>query len=865
MLNVSEAVKQKYLSDEFNGDYKLVIGETTYTGRNVQQGSIEIVESLCSGDDFDLSAVEKGEIQFTLINFTENIKDIQGASLTATQTVAGEDVPLGVYTITNAQYSGEYLLDVTAHDNLTLLDRDITDWWNNTVTFPITHRNLLIGLCNYCGVQYDIPAAYTNSTLSIEKAFSSESVKGLDLLGWLQEVSASFYRCDRNGVLVARTIRTNNLVPRVGLYPHTGLYPGSERTDAGTGADQRYTVSHIVSDLEIADYMTKHIDKLQISSTNDDIGVIVGDGTNTYRIVANPLLYAIDTATLESVASNIYRVVRGINYRPFKAKLKGLPYLETGDVIQLTTLKGIKILEPILKRTMSGSGLAYDLFENIGKEKRVTVSAVNKTYKVLNMRSHELINTVDELRSTVTEAVAVVEGMADTVETHTTEIAQNANSINLSAKRSGIFNLLINSDFTDQSDRTRGWEWYDGVRSREYVYDDKFIGTSSDFNKNENGNCLKLTLNTVGSATYAYFYQDINVNGTLSEYLQMQFTCLFKKYDGTTTLSMWVRALDASKNSIASELKTFDIVDFCGCYRAQFSSLRTGVLGRTVATLRVGIYFGSISSENIVEINHILATFTTNTTFLPFYSWTNYASKDIISQINIEPTGITIQGEKIDIKGITTFSSSSSGTTVIDGGTVNVKNLNASNITSGSMSASKISGGTLTLGGSNNVNGQLTILNASGTTIGTWNNAGITITGGTINSPTINAGDMYWYKGTANQVNITQGSQTVQGTTYYGAIMTCKLLAVKATSGSSMFTVNNGASSAGVIWCGPSASVNKYGDYEVRADSSGASMVASRHVVQVTNNNLKVATDGLTGLQNVGWVSVNGYTVLGII
>lgn len=42
-------------------------------------------------------------------------------------------------------------------------------------------------------------------------------------------------------------------------------------------------------------------------------------------------------------------------------------------------------------------------------------------------------------------------------------------------------------------------------------------------------------------------------------------------------------------------------------------------------------------------------------------------------------------------------------------------------------------GGTLTLGGNNNVNGTLKILNASGTQIGQWNNNGINITSGAIN------------------------------------------------------------------------------------------------------------------------------------
>lgn len=48
-------------------------------------------------------------------------------------------------------------------------------------------------------------------------------------------------------------------------------------------------------------------------------------------------------------------------------------------------------------------------------------------------------------------------------------------------------------------------------------------------------------------------------------------------------------------------------------------------------------------------------------------------------------------------------------------------------ITSGTMSANRLRGGTLSLGGANNVNGQAYIYNASGTQYGTWNNAGLVV------------------------------------------------------------------------------------------------------------------------------------------
>jgi len=64
-------------------------------------------------------------------------------------------------------------------------------------------------------------------------------------------------------------------------------------------------------------------------------------------------------------------------------------------------------------------------------------------------------------------------------------------------------------------------------------------------------------------------------------------------------------------------------------------------------------------------------------------------------------------------------------------------NLVADFITTGTMKAERIKGGTLTLGGDNNVNGLLKILNASGVEVGKWDKDGISVSGGAISGTTI--------------------------------------------------------------------------------------------------------------------------------
>lgn len=85
-------------------------------------------------------------------------------------------------------------------------------------------------------------------------------------------------------------------------------------------------------------------------------------------------------------------------------------------------------------------------------------------------------------------------------------------------------------------------------------------------------------------------------------------------------------------------------------------------------------------------------------------------------------------------------------------------------VNSGTITASAIKGGTLTLGGANNVNGALQIVNASGTTIGTWNKDGITVNAGSIVANAIKGGTLT-LGGTSN-VNGQMAMLDASGNTY---------------------------------------------------------------------------------------------------
>lgn len=728
MLNVSEAVKQAYINGNAKTEIFLTVTTTDgvvheYTPRNILSGSVSVVESLCSSETFDISRVEKNELTFTLFNISEGISGLQGGNVVAKQRVYTDasdetvytDIPLGTYTIAEAMNDGDYLYKCTAYEATTVkLDNLIDEWWKN-LTFPITLRNLAVSMFQYLGCAYDIPAEFTNSDYSIESMNADfEGTTGAEILGYIQEIVGGYFKADRQGVikLKAPVSVGGGLLPQIGLYPSEDLRPSREKSafgEEGSAGIGDWDYPQIVGEIQIGDYDVKAVTKVQIRGTEDDIGIIAGSGTNTYVIQGNPLLFNLTAEDGETIAQNILDQVSKVEYKPFSGKFMAQPYVEVGDVASIETYKGTTGKAPIFQRTLSGARLAFDNFKCLGLEYREQVSSVNRKITTINQRTHEIRNTVDEMSSTVAN-------VEQRVTTNETNITQNANAISLQATRSGVFNLLVNSDFSNQTDRTQSWLTA-GI-STEYVYDNLFKGESTDIMGQENGYCVKVTSTVSG---YNSFYQEINYTGTISERLSGEVTYRVLTLDGAS-VQPFIRVYSGTTSVLYIFVGSRFVADgkvhnmrwnLSDTYMEQLS-------GVNVTRIQYGVYVLNSTTSVQFEINHLLLTFSES--ILPFYAWTNYASKDLISQINISPSGVQISGEKIDIYGLTTFhNSDGTGGTTIDGAT--------------------LTAGTIT---------------------------GTTINGVTINGSEIDSGDMYWFKGTTNEAHMYGSYLEQGGTTYYG-------------------------------------------------------------------------------------------------
>lgn len=412
-------------------EYKLTFADSTlaYDGSNISEDGIEITESLCSADNLSFSSVEIPTLSFTLINIDQNIKDLKEKKFSMEMTVSGVvTVPMGTWTITEATRNNDDLMEVKAEGQIRAFAKDVTTWWTSTVTVPITLRDLLISLCDYVGVDYSIPEKFTNSGMVITKkgvTGSGEAITGIDMLGYIQEAAAHFFAMPRlyNNGTVLTIVEFDDLYPSEMLFPSATLYPGKG------SAKETYTGSVFTGDVDIADYTTAAIERVQIKGSANDVGAIVGTGSNTYIIESNPLFFIFGAEDLEKYATNILAQVKTLTYVPVTANVKGLPYLIPGDKVNIHTPEGHKVETRLLCRTLSGAQDYSDVVTIKGDKDREKVTTQNKTLKVVNRRIHEVINNVDTLSSTISNVQEEVKGNTDKITDNTKQIDDNAGKI----------------------------------------------------------------------------------------------------------------------------------------------------------------------------------------------------------------------------------------------------------------------------------------------------------------------------------------------------------------------------------------------------------------------------------------------------
>lgn len=326
----------------------------------------------------------------------------------------------GTYYIKDISKSGNKAT-LTAYDCISLLD-EVADAWVSTLSYPITLTRMINSMGNKVGLSISSIASLNRASYTVYNNFMTSNITYRQILQYIAQIL--------NVNFIADLSQTNNITYKA------------------------YTSTTVVIDnskyikLTMSDYEIEPIDKVQIQSTFDDIGYVAGTGTNAYIVTENPLFFTSEKqSTITTIASQLLGELKTIKYTPMKFSTYKDFGINCGDII---TVNGKTCY--VMKKSIKSSGCD---FECIGNKRRDTQKTeVNSAITALNNKTNELIRTVDETKSTLTEVKGSMKTIEDeqgniteqiaTLTTNVSEVQQTANG--LTSTVSSVQTTLNNLD-----------------------------------------------------------------------------------------------------------------------------------------------------------------------------------------------------------------------------------------------------------------------------------------------------------------------------------------------------------------------------------------------------------------------------------
>lgn len=326
----------------------------------------------------------------------------------------------GTYYIKDISKSGNKAT-LTAYDCISLLD-EVADAWVSTLSYPITLTRMINSMGNKVGLSISSIASLNRASYTVYNNFMTSNITYRQILQYIAEIL--------NVNFIADLSQTNNITYKA------------------------YTSTTVVIDnskyikLTMSDYEIEPIDKVQIQSTFDDIGYVAGTGTNAYIVTENPLFFTSEKqSTITTIASQLLGELKTIKYTPMKFSTYKDFGINCGDII---TVNGKTCY--VMKKSIKSSGCE---FECVGNKRRDTQKTeVNSAITALNNKTNELVRTVDETKSTLTEVRGSMKTLTDeqgeikeqiaTITTDVSEVKQTAQG--LTSKVSSVETTLNNLD-----------------------------------------------------------------------------------------------------------------------------------------------------------------------------------------------------------------------------------------------------------------------------------------------------------------------------------------------------------------------------------------------------------------------------------
>lgn len=398
-------------------------------GTALQSDIVGVDWTTSSNSDSDIApgsvCASAVEIEFW-VNSDSALSVTQGTVLTyyKVDNDLGTETKIGVFTCDKPEKTGSNKYKVTAYDNVSLLDVDVTEWLN-ALTFPITIKDFAASLAAKCELEL-ANEPRLNKDYQVQK-FTGSGVKARDLMKMVCSASGCFCNADANGKLFFDWYKKNE---RVTISP------------SGSGSPDG--IPYFANQLTFSDFVVKVIDKVQVRQSDDDVGVIYPadeQGANALIIQGNQLLSTTSDAALRPYVKNLYDGLNNITYVPCSnIQTPETLKIKVGDIV--TVSDGKNEFDTWITSVKHSGGKCT--FESVGNANRNTTTAVNNAQYSARQKMVELKASVDGISAKLS-SYSTTEQMNSAIET---AITANLDKIEL-----GINEKIDSTNFMGNS----GW------------------------------------------------------------------------------------------------------------------------------------------------------------------------------------------------------------------------------------------------------------------------------------------------------------------------------------------------------------------------------------------------------------------------
>lgn len=391
-------------------------------GTALQSNIVGVDWTTSSNSDSDIApgsvCASAVEIEFW-VNSDSALSVTQGTVLTYYKVYKddndiGIETKIGVFTCDKPEKTGSNKYKVTAYDNVTLLDVDVSEWLN-ALTFPITIKEFAAALAAKCELEL-ANEPRLNKDYQVQK-FTGSGVKARDLMKMVCSASGCFCIADADGKLSFNWYKKNSNVaimpnkskgniPSYYLFdvvskrlfdnvPRALITADGEKTPDG--------IPYFINALTFSDFTVQKIDKVQVRQSDDDVGVIYPadeQGTNALIIQGNQLLSTTSDAALRPYVKNLYDGLNNITYVPCSnIQTPETLEIKVGDIV--TVSDGKNEFDTWITSVKHSGGKCT--FESVGNANRNTTTAVNNAQYSARQKMVELKASVDGISARLSE------------------------------------------------------------------------------------------------------------------------------------------------------------------------------------------------------------------------------------------------------------------------------------------------------------------------------------------------------------------------------------------------------------------------------------------------------------------------------